>query len=693
MNITYKQHLENLLKKDARLIDEQGELMGNKVKSLADDLDEKLITLLLDDKRSREQFFIKIKEVYVFKASDFKFFLEQNKIDNSFTNYINQIGLTTGGKFLKDNTDVVLDFPYKDCILEGGQSTEEGLDTYFEYDEEVSKPDEKKGYKAEQHNQKQAKRKEIFFNTIVAKDEIDRLTEPKAFSNILKYDKKGSHKPTAFTRDAAINKKRGLPADTITDNLIIKGNNLLALHSLEKEFKEKVKLIYIDPPYYFREKKLEDTFNYNSNFRLSGWLSFMHTRIQVAKKLLTNDGIIFISINEDGLCYLKILMDEIFDIKNFIEIFTWKKSDTPSNLSNKSKKATEYILCYEKNKDNIKYKGLEKTSSSTDPLTKPKNSIKTLEFLPGQLVCKDESSFYSKGEGYGTDKYPMELLDDLTIENNTNKNTVRFSNRFTWTQPYLKAELENRTKIFCSKKTLVLSYKKEEYEVEAPFDLIDSTMGIQTSEGAGNDLTKLFGQDVFKYPKSESLMKYLIDIVGNKFNKNDIILDYHLGSGTTASTAHKLGCQYIGVEQMDYINHLIVPRLEFVINDKDNYGITKIVDWKGGGSFIYLELAKNNQTAKDKINACNNYKELIALFEELYSNYFLHYNLKIKEFKEVVSKEDKFVALPLTKQKEMFCLMLDNNQLYVNQSEMEDSKHGITLEDIALTKDFYQLKD
>src|SRR5690606_16244346 len=121
-NNTYKQHLENLLKQDARFVDDEGELMGNKVKSFTDDLDEKLIELLLQDEPSRKQFFIKIKDVYVFKASDFKFFLEQNKIDNSFTNYVNRIGLSVGGKFLKDNTDVVLDFPYKDCILEGGQS-------------------------------------------------------------------------------------------------------------------------------------------------------------------------------------------------------------------------------------------------------------------------------------------------------------------------------------------------------------------------------------------------------------------------------------------------------------------------------------------------------------------------------------------------------------------------------------------
>src|SRR5690554_6175860 len=163
MPTSFKQHLESILLQDSRFVDEQGELQGNVIKDCVNKLDEKLIEMLLNDKRTRDKFFLKVKEVYVFKASDFKFYLEQNSIDNSFTQYANRIGLTLNGKYLKDNTDVVLDFPYKDCVLEGGQSTEEGLDVYFEFDEN------KKDYV-----EKQSKRKEIFYNTILAKDEIGR---------------------------------------------------------------------------------------------------------------------------------------------------------------------------------------------------------------------------------------------------------------------------------------------------------------------------------------------------------------------------------------------------------------------------------------------------------------------------------------------------------------------------------------
>lgn len=670
MALKLKEELEKLLRTDKRLVDDNGDLRVNLIHEYTNNYDVKLIELLLSKDSFKDKFFVKIKDVFVFKQSDFKFFLDESKIDNSYTQYENKIGLSYGSKLLRETSDVVLNFPYKDCILEGGQSTEEGVDTSYEYDT-------KSGEFENRHN----KRNEIFFNQILAKDEIDRLTEPKAFENFKLYSKKGEEKFQGFNRNED---------GVIKDNLIIKGNNLLVLHSLQKEFESGIKMIYIDPPFYFRENKQEDTFTYNSNFRLSTWLTFMKNRLEIAHKLLKDDGVIFISINEDGLCYLKTLMDEIFKIENFIEIFSWKKTDTPSNLPHKSKKTIEYIICYEKYKDNVKFKGLSKTSKSNDPLTKPKNSPKILEFKPGQLICSEKKAAYKKGNNYGTDKYPMELLDDLTIENNTNKNKVRFKNRFTWSQDYLKSELDNKTKIFCSKKTLVLSYKKDVYELEAPFDLIDSSMGIQTSESAGSELTEMFGKEVFKYPKSESLIEYLINMVGNKFSEEDIVLDYHVGSGTTAAAAHKMGVQYIGIEQLDYVETITVPRLQKVLQ-KDKIGISEKLDWDGGGSFVFMELAKSNLKVINLINKAKSLKDLMALFDSIYDKYFLNYNVKIKEFRETICKEPAFIKLMLSDQKKIFADMLDLNQLYVNVSDMEDSKFGLTDKDIEYSKDFYQL--
>ncbi|NLY67780.1 MAG: site-specific DNA-methyltransferase, partial [Tissierellia bacterium] len=272
-------------------------------------MDERIIGLLLDREETRKKFFLKVKDAYIFKSKEFKFFIEEHKVFNSYTSYPNRIGLYDGKEFIMDRTEVVINFPFKDCILEGGQTTEEGIDTYFEYDEKVTKTQEKQGWEAETYNKKQDKRKEIFFNEILAQDEIDRLLDEKAFVNWRRYTKNGVEEVEEIKRD-----KNGL----IRENLIIKGNNLLALESLKSQFKGQIKLIYIDPPYYFMDNKDQDSFRYNTNFKLSTWLTFMKNRLEIAKELLKDDGVIFVQIDDDGQAYLKVLMDEIFGQKNYL---------------------------------------------------------------------------------------------------------------------------------------------------------------------------------------------------------------------------------------------------------------------------------------------------------------------------------------------------------------------------------------
>src|SRR5690606_30543904 len=260
-----------------------------------------------------------IAGVTVFNQNLFVQFLEQkNYLNDSYTQYKNKVGLTIDGKYLKQRNEVALVWPFKDCILEGGQSREED------------------------------KREEIFFNEVLAQDEITQLLEPKVLTNAKRIDKDGEKPLDQFNRDADFNRKRGLPEDTITDNLIIKGNNLLALHSLKKEFAGKVKLIYIDPPYYFKEKQGDDAFAYNSNFKLSTWLSFMKNRLEIAFQLLTPDGLIYVQTNEDGQAYLKTLMDDIYTEKRFVAQITWQRtSEGRSALGQGTSfiiNSTEYIL-------------------------------------------------------------------------------------------------------------------------------------------------------------------------------------------------------------------------------------------------------------------------------------------------------------------------------------------------------------
>ncbi|HFA5342571.1 TPA: site-specific DNA-methyltransferase, partial [Neisseria gonorrhoeae] len=186
------------------------------------------------------------------------------------------------------------------------------------------------------------KRQEIFFNQTLAFDEIDRLFDAKAFSKFSRHTADGKQPVDEIKR-----RSDGTPAE----NLIIKGNNLIALHSLAKQFKGKVKLIYIDPPYYFVKKKPQDSFGYNTNFKLSTWLTFMKNRLLIAKELLTDDGIIVISIDDDGNAYLKILLDEIFGFENFIGNLPTIMNLKGNNDEYAFAGTHEYTLVFAKNKD------------------------------------------------------------------------------------------------------------------------------------------------------------------------------------------------------------------------------------------------------------------------------------------------------------------------------------------------------
>lgn len=680
--MAFKDTLLKLLKTDTRLLDLDGELMGNKIQDLADKTDEKLIELLFDNSETKAKFFIQIKEAFVFKTSDFKFYIDENKIDNSYTQYENKIGLTSKGKFLKDSNDVVLDFPYKDCILEGGQSTDEGTDTYFEWND-----------KNQHYAEKQAKRKEIFFNSVLAKDEIDRLLEPKAFTNIKKYTIDGEKDVVKFERDL-----NGI----IKDNLILKGNNLLALHSLKKEFAGKVKLIYIDPPY----NTGNDSFNYNDNFNHSTWLTFMRNRLTVAHQLLKEDGLLFIQCDDNEHEYLKMILNEVFGRKNFINHISIKtKSSAGFKIVNEGvMEISEYIYIYCKSKvknilkntyikgkydENYKFVILNPEDSIekwkfSDINSEIKNQLDDLKKIFGQKIPKsielEIKSQWALKNKEGVFRYTV-------INNDAGKETIEVKEK----------SLANPNTVFIAKSgkgdiryiyngQQIFFYDKKVRQINGLYQPTELLSNIW-SDVAWEGIAKEGNVTLNKGKKPEKLLQRIIEM---STSESDIVLDYHLGSGTTAAVAHKMNRQYIGLEQLDYEQNDSVLRLKNVINS-DSTGISKSVNWKGGGSFIYLELAKNNQKAVEQIQTCNSYDELVLFFDEMCEKYFLHYNVKVKQFREEVCKEDNFKKLSLNKQKELFIKMLDLNQLYVNFSDMEDNKHNLSSNDIDITKDFYQL--
>ncbi|MBQ6063132.1 MAG: site-specific DNA-methyltransferase [Prevotella sp.] len=332
------------------------------------------------------------------------------------------------------------------------------------------------------------------------------------------------------------------------NHILIEGDNLEALTALSYTHEGKIDVIYIDPPYNTGNKDFvyNDSFvDTEDSYRHSKWLSFMSKRLKIAKRLLSDKGVIFISIDENELAQLRIIGDEVFLQKNFVGQWNWYKSATPPALSKKIKRNIEYILCWQKGENTEKFKGLQKTSSSNDPFTKPQNTFKELLFAANSITCKMDDGIYPIGI-YGTDKFPNELLDDLVVEGGKNKFPVRFKNRFIWIQTTLDENIKKGLYIELSKK-LVLSYKRSDYAPEVPPNLIDTSLGVDTTENAGRQLIELFdGRVVFDYPKPVSLLKYVLNF---PYGKDSTILDFFAGSGTTLHATMQLNAEDGGHRQ------------------------------------------------------------------------------------------------------------------------------------------------
>lgn len=650
-----KQHIETILAAVPDFVEpaadekQKPRLKINVIKDCAERGDIKLLAPLLKNSSIKKAFFTPVLDSFVFNTAKFKEFLEYSSACNSYSKYLGQkIGLYMGDIPLIDWSEVVLNFPFKDCILEGGQRKEDGLDTYFEYDE-----------KEQRYTEKKSKRREVFYNEVLARDEIDSLFSPKAFCNAKRYESGKSSLCKKLNRDAELNKKRGLSEDTITDNLIIKGNNLLALHSLKEEFTGKVKLIYIDPPY----NTGNDSFAYNDNFNHSSWLTFMKNRLEIARELLKEDGAIFVQCDDNEQAYLKLLMDDVFGRENFISTIVWKRKRGRDNSARWFSKAHEYFLVFAKQKSILNFNLIELDEETKLQYKNPDNDKRGKWRM---LAC------WARGTQGGV-QYDF-----------TTKEGHFFSERlWLFSKENLK-KLDQEDKLVIRGNNIYRKLFINEHKGQV---LESIWTDASNAANAADEIKSLFGSIVFSTPKPEPFMQRITKL---STSESDIVLDYHLGSGTTAAVAHKMNRQYIGVEQMDYINTVTVERLKKVIEGEQG-GISKLENWHGGGSFVYMELAEKNEQAVRLISACKNGEELISIFDKLCSKYFLHYNVRIKEFCEEV-KTDRFQLLPLKEQKEMFCRMLDLNQLYINADDRHDDNTGLSTDDIAITEDFYRLR-
>lgn len=657
--------LEKQLKKEPNYVTDNGELKKWVVINKAQNYDAELIGLLLDDKELKSKFFLAIKGILVFNQSLFIQFLEQkNYLNDSYTAYKNKVGLNIDGKYLKQRNEVALVWPFKDCVLEGGQSREED------------------------------KREEIFFNETLAQDEINQLLEPKVLTYAKRVTAKGEKVLAKFNRN-----KEGI----ITDNIILKGNNLLGLHTLYEEFKGQVKLIYIDPPY----NTGGDSFQYNDSFNHSTWLTFMKNRLEAGKRLLKDDGVILVQCDHHEVGYLNVLLDEVFGTENKIQQIAVKvasasgfKAVNPGPID-----VLENILFYAKNKKVVQFKknyvvtGYHKNYNQYLDNSHPK--VEKWKLIPLKEKVLEANGYKNEKELKASlgDKYAValqQMIEEYAFINAANVVSVRDLHKPTQQVSDLQEQSKiDRDKFFVydkqdGDKTYIINggalafYSTKIREIDGEMQVTELLTNFW-SHISWAGIAKEGGVKLKNGKKPEKLIKQILEL---NTDEGDIVMDYHLGSGTTCAVAHKMKRQYLGLEQLDYRENDSIVRLKNVING-DATGVSKAMNWNGGGEFVYLELKKYNQYFIDKIESAKDTKALLKIWEEMKDKSFLNYNVDLRKQDEHI---DELKALKLADQKKHLVELLDKNQLYVNLSSINDKDFKVTTEERKVTKDFYQIK-
>jgi len=546
---------------------------------------------------------------------------------DSYTKYSKKIGLTTESKFIAESTDLVLDFPYKDTVLKASMSKE---DT----DKSDLKPDEP------------------FLNEVIAKEEIDVLLDEKILVNAKKYSKTGVEKVDHISSN---------------DNLIMKGNNLLALHTLKAKYEGKVKMIYIDPPY----NTGGDSFKYNDKFNHSTWLTFMKNRLEVAWQLLADEGSIWITLDDVEAHYFKVLCDEIFGRECFLNTIAWRHSDNSNNNALVFSEDFNYILAYSK-----------------QPTWKPNflNDLSKRKHFKNP--DNDPRGAWFDGNPVNNPDLRVNLQFDITTPNGNN--IKHPPNGWRWSKETMDKKFETGELRFSDDETRVI---RRTY-LEDMKGLPPSTLWIDLettghTRGAKYELKRLFPEvpvtSLFSTPKPELLIRHIMNIATNE---NDLIMDFFMGSATTQAVAHKMKRRYIGIEQMDYMETISVPRLQKVIEGEQG-GISKEVEWQGGGSFVYVELMEKNRGFLNSITEVSSSVELRRVFDFMLEEAEIDFKVDLEKLKDILHE------LSLDDQKRMLIKIIDKNQLYYNYSEIDDEnvRDLVSENDYSFNNNFYLKRD
>lgn len=356
--------------------------------------------------------------------------------------------------------------------------------------------------------------------------------------------------------------------DPDAENMLIHGDNLLALKALEQDYAGKIKCVYIDPPY-----NTGNAFDhYDDGVEHSQWLNLISPRLKILRNLLRNDGSIWISIDDDESHYLKVLCDEVFGRQNFVANVIWEKKYSPQNDAKWLSDSHDHILVYAKNKDIWRPNLLPRSEEMDARYKNPDNDPRGV-WKPADFSVKT----YSK-----SNDYPIELPSGRVVNPPGSRCWVTSKDKF--------QELIKEDRIWFGKEgNNVPSVKKFLNEVKQ--GSVSKTIWFRTEVGDNQDAKKEVKEfnnlEVFSTPKPERLIERILIMSSNV---NDLVLDSFLGSGTTAAVAQKMGRKYIGIELGQHAKTHCFTRLKEVV-DGEQGGISKAVNWQGGGGFKFYTLA------------------------------------------------------------------------------------------------------
>ncbi|MBQ8997174.1 MAG: site-specific DNA-methyltransferase [Clostridium sp.] len=642
----------NILKQDKRIVSEDGNILKNKLSTLAMNMDETLLNALISNDITKDLFFKNIDNILVFDKIKFSWIINSKDfLPDSYTAFKNKIMLVDdNGDSIRNSSNVVLSFPFKDCVLEADSTKEK------------------------------EERNEIFFNETLMKREIDILLAPKVFTNAKRYSLEGTEDITTLNDN---------------DNLVIKGNNLLALHSLIPRYKGKIKCMYWDILY----NTDNDQVPYNDSFKHTSWLTMMKNRLEIAKELLKDDGAIFIQCDDNEMAYLKVLCDEIFGRDCCVNTISIEMSPSSGvkrvHKNKKFIKNKEYILFYSKKK------GLEIKPLYDEWEKFDKHYSVYFDGFEFSTLSKKIQANFTNYKKISLDKIlAFEDLKDFVVNNSNH--IYRTHDASKWALENIKSgeilyETNERDIIKVSNplnpniyELLITTNNKRNYSRLEPlsWNIIDNK--IQTLRGdlwlnfdkdMGN-VNKEGGVKLANGKKPERLIK---DLITSITDEGDIVLDAFSGSGTTASVCHKMNRKYIAIEQLKSHVEKTVDRLNNVIH-KDKTGISNLVNWQGGGSFVCCELKNLAYDFVNKVLASSD-EYLNTLYKELKYNEFVTYRVDINKLEE---NQDGFNSLTDDEKREFLIEIIDKNTLYVNYSEIDDESYNISKEDKEFNNSFYK---